>query len=250
MVRSRTLAVLALCCARAAAEGFADDEGGYGAAPDDDERRRVPWLEARMPWREWTGRLQRAVDAESLVRARRLGNSANGALLAATGPISLAVSVAGMRLSNMLLSLYVTAFGGVLAGVELGLEPIAPWVADNMSYLSTDRGRVALLAFLGGLTWPLGRLGLVPGLLTCLNALFNANFARILAFVAADDAAPPREAASPVFGGGLTDDEEPYAEPGMRVPPMDAAAEPEAAYEAAAAGPGGRGYDDEEPPMV
>ena len=43
------------------------------------------------------GRLQRSIDGETLLRARRWGNIANGALLAATGPIALVVSVFGRR---------------------------------------------------------------------------------------------------------------------------------------------------------
>ena len=94
-------------------------------------------------------------------------------------------------------------FGGLLAGIELGLKPIAPWVRSNLQYLMTTSGRTAMLAFLGGLTWPLGRLGLVPALLTCFNAVFNANFAQLLAFVSADDAATAAAAGSRrAVGGG------------------------------------------------
>ena len=83
----------------------------------------------------------------------------------------------------------VAQFGGLLAGIELGAKPISPWVRSNLHYLTTASGRTALLAFLGGLTWPLGRMGLVPALLTCFNAVFNANFAQLLAFVSEDDPA-------------------------------------------------------------
>ena len=69
-------------------------------------------------------------------------------------------------------------FGGLLAGIELGAKPIAPWVRSNLQYLATAPGRTALLAFLGGLTWPLGRMGLVPALLTCFNALFKCAASR------------------------------------------------------------------------
>ena len=131
--------------------------------------------------------MQRSIDADGLMRARRWGNIANGALLFATGPVALVVSTFGLKLSNIVISLYVTAFGGLLAGIELGLAPIAPWVTQNLSYLTTASGRTALLAFMGGLTWPLGRMGLVPALLTAMNALFNANFNQLLAFVSEDD---------------------------------------------------------------
>ena len=46
------------------------------------------------------------------------------------------------------------------------MQPIAPWVRSNLHYVATPPGRTALLAFLGGLTWPLGKMGLVPALLT------------------------------------------------------------------------------------
>lgn len=160
---------------------FDDEYDNSGGSGDDG------FFEASPHWLEMRARLQRSIDGDGLLRARRWGNIANGALLAATGPIALTVSLFGLKLSNVVLSLYVTAFGGVLAGIELGLAPIAPWVSTNLGYLTTPQGRTALLAFMGGLTWPLGKLGLVPGLLTCGNALFNANFAQLLAFVSADD---------------------------------------------------------------
>lgn len=136
------------------------------------------------------GSLQRAVDADGLLRARRWSNIANGALLAATGSISLTVSMFGLKLSNAMLSLYVSVLGGVLAGVELGIAPVAPWVQANMRYLTSQQGRTALLAFLGGLTFPLGTLGVVPAILTCLNAMFNSHFNALLDFVAEDDRQP------------------------------------------------------------
>ena len=175
--------LLASCAAQvndATSDGFQDAD-----ASDDDFMQSAP-----PHWREMAGRLQRSLDADGLLRARRWGNAANGALLAATGPVALTFSLFGFKLSNVVLSLYVTAFGGMLAGVELGVAPIAPWVASNMGYLTTASGRTALLTFLGGLTWPLGKLGVVPALLTCLNAMFNAHFQALLEFVSEDDGQP------------------------------------------------------------
>ena len=191
------LTVLVLCASLVAGqEASAEDQplppqDEDGAAFDDEYDAGVggdDFFEASPHWLEMRARLQRSIDADGLLRARRWGNIANGALLAATGPIAFTVSLFGLKLSNVVLSLYVTAFGGVLAGIELGLAPVAPWVHANLGYLTTAHGRTALLAFMGGLTWPLGRLGLVPALLTCANAMFNANFAKLLAFVSADDA--------------------------------------------------------------
>eukprot|EP00966_Prymnesium_polylepis_P272607 6297967-Prymnesium_polylepis.1 len=102
-------------------------------------------------WREFTARIQRHVDADGLLRARRWSNIVNGLLLGVTGPVALAVSAFGLKLSNVVLSLYVTGFGGLLAGLELGIAPIAPWVAKNLSYLTTGNGRTALLVFAGNL---------------------------------------------------------------------------------------------------
>ena len=130
--------------------------------PDDDS----PFLESSQQWRDFSHRMQRSIDSEGLIRARRIANVANAALLTATGPVSLAVSLLSLKLSNIVLSTYVTALGGVLFSVELGLTPVAPWVRNNLAYFTTPAGRTALLAFLGGLTWPLGRLGLVPAMIT------------------------------------------------------------------------------------
>ena len=223
------LLAVAYAIDEAEAESFPDDD----SAPYEDEVREDGFLEdlSRTPQiQQLLGRLQRSIDGETLLRARRWGNIANGALLAATGPIALVVSVFGLKLSNIVLSLYVTAgvsvrhsplnrrsthrnalsrrrktsvirscslllflslsaqFGGMLAAVELGMQPIAPWVRSNLHYVATPPGRTALLAFLGGLTWPLGKMGLVPALLTCFNAVFNANFNPLLAYLSADDA--------------------------------------------------------------
>ena len=104
-------------------------------------------------WSEFKTRIQRHVDRDGLLRARRWGNIVNGILLSVTGPVALAASAFGMRLSHIVLSLYVTAFGGLLTGIELGLSPVAPWVSENLIFLTTGRGRTALLAFAGNLIW-------------------------------------------------------------------------------------------------
>ena len=187
MLRARVWLVLGACLAATALAQPAYEEPSGDTAyeaeqhyNDDDENGSLmdePFL------RNLISRLRNSVDAEGLVRLRRRGNIANGLLLTATGPVALAVSAFGLKLSNVVLSLYVTAFGGLLAGVELGLTPIAPWVAENLSYLTTARGRTALLAFAGNLVWAFGKAGLVPALLTCMNALFNANFRYLVALV-------------------------------------------------------------------
>ena len=217
---------LACCLVGLAALGAADEHGGQPPpqqqslppqqADDDLYDARDPaagtlppddlFADPELTMQQMAAKLQRSVDGASLLRARRVFNVANGALLATTGPVALAVSLFGLKLSNVLISLYVTVFGGVLASVELGLAPIAPWVSENLSYLSTTQGRTALLAFLGGLTWPLGRLGLVPALLTCANALFNAHFGRLLRFVSEDDgedSGGDSEGAGGGVGGGV-----------------------------------------------
>lgn len=203
------LAALLLCASLAAGQDASaedqplpQDEDGAAFDDDYDAAGGDDFFEASPHWLEMRARLQRSIDGDGLLRARRWGNIANGALLAATGPIAFTVSLFGLKLSNVVLSLYVTAFGGVLAGIELGLAPIAPWVHANLGYLTTAHGRTALLAFMGGLTWPLGRLGLVPALLTCGNAVFNANFAKLLAFVSADDA---KQSASGTSGAGTSE---------------------------------------------
>ena len=199
MIRRTAALVGVLFALFATAYAAPEDPQAEQAEPLFDEEDEIEgFLESSPRWREMRDRLQSAVDADGLLRARRWGNVANGALLAATGPIALTVSLFGFKLSNVVLSLYVTIFGGVLAGIELGIAPIAPWVSTNLGYLATSPGRTALLAFMGGLTWPLGRLGLIPAVLTCLNAMFNANFAQLLQFVSEDDAKP-----GSAKGGGL-----------------------------------------------
>jgi len=157
-------------------------------------------------WQELRVRLQRHVDPDSLLRARRWGNIVNGLLLSVTGPVVLAVSTFGLKLSHIVLSLYVTAFGGLLTGIELGLSPVAPWVAENLSYLMTGSGRTAILTFAGNLVWAFGRTGLVPALITCLNAVFNANFQKIMSFVQEGEiGSDPSGEVDPLYGGGDTE---------------------------------------------
>ena len=227
-----------LACARAQPidedlDGYDDADDRYDAAAEDVEG----FLERSKHWQEMASRLQRSVDGEGLLRARRWGNAANGALLAATGPVVLAVSLLGLKLSNVVLSLYVTAFGGALTGIELGFAPIEPWVRRNLSFLTTTQGRTALLAFLGGLTWPLGKLGVVPALLTCVNALFNAHFQQLYNFVSEDDGASgaePAVAEPPAMdeASGVVDDSELAAMMAAAAAMKDDAAAAEAAAEA------------------
>ena len=191
MLRASSLAcvVLGLLVLSAAepASGGAEELDDDDLPPIGEEEALFESEEIASRLRSMRMRVQRALDGESLVRARRWGNVANGALLVATGPVALTVSLFGFRLSNAVLSLYVTALGGLLAGVELNVKPIVPWVRSNLAYLMTQQGRTALLAFMGGLTWPLGKLGAIPALLTCANAVFNFHFNKLVAFVSEDD---------------------------------------------------------------
>ena len=179
--------LLAVCWAQETCEG-GDCEGEpfvYGDEPSD-----APDMLHGLAWRvrHGVGHLQRSLDADRLVRARRWGNIANGVLLSTTGPVTLIVSLLRLRLNNAVLSMYISAVGAVLLGLELGLKPIAPWVTENMRFLVAPKGRTALLTFAGGLAWAFGRSGLLPGFITCVNAAFNAYFSHIVAFVQADDA--------------------------------------------------------------
>lgn len=108
MLGSRAVLPLALLLllAAAAEEVHEDDSAPY---EDEEPAGEDGFLDASPQWREMVGKLQRSVDADGLLRARRWGNIANGALLAATGPIALVVSVFGLKMSNVVLSLYVTA---------------------------------------------------------------------------------------------------------------------------------------------
>ena len=51
------------------------------------------------------------------------------------------------------MSAYLSAVGALLAGIELGVAPVAPWAADNLSWLTTQPGKTALLFFAGNLAW-------------------------------------------------------------------------------------------------
>ena len=190
------VALLLLWLATALAVGDdaygADPAGEYGDFEDvqgEDDDKLFDSEELRLRWFALRSRVQRALDTDKLVRARRWGNVANGALMAATGPVALTVSLFGLRLSNVVLSLYVTALGGLLASIEMNAAPVTPWVRSNLGYLITQQGRTALLVFMGGLTWPLGKLGAIPALLTCVNAIFNFHFKKLVAFVSEDEGA-------------------------------------------------------------
>lgn len=211
----------ALCVALCLAVASAQPEEAYDGDPFDDgeyAEDQQPDLFQSAQWQGFTEKVKKRTTGDGLVRARRWANAANGALLTATGPIALGISVFSLKLSKIVLSTYVTLLGGLLTGVELGISPIAPWVAENLSYLTTTSGRTALLAFLAGLTWPLGRLGLMPALLTCANAVFNANFNALHAFVSEDDppaAAEPEPVAGEAVGGQQRWDGGPSGRAGM-----------------------------------
>jgi len=166
-------------------------------------------------WNDLAAHVQSHVDTEGLLRARRWGNVANGILLGATGPITFIVSAFSLRLANAVLSVYLTAMGASLAALELKISPIAPWIRENLSYLSTSNGHTTLLTVAGGLAWAFGRAGLLPAILTCANALFNAYFSNIVDFVSADDhqASSGRGAASDSSPSFLQDAAAADAEP-------------------------------------
>ena len=200
--------LLAVCWAQETCEGGECEEEPFVYS---DEPSDAPDMLHGLAWRvrHGVGQLQRSLDADRLVRARRWGNIANGVLLSTTGPVTLIVSLLRLRLNNAVLSMYVSAVGAVLLGLELGLKPIAPWVSENMRFLVAPKGRTALLTFAGGLAWAFGRSGLLPGFITCVNAAFNAYFSHIVAFVQADDA----EEAGNGAGGGAAAMEEPEPTP-------------------------------------
>ena len=83
----------------------------------------------------------RNVDAEKLTRARRLANIGNGLLLAASGPVFGLASTFALKLSNSVLSLYITAFGAMVAGLELGWPIMTSWMEENLKYFTTMEGR-------------------------------------------------------------------------------------------------------------
>jgi len=242
--RARALAallVLASCASCAQAPGRYETDGQFEEEVYNDDAVGGGYLDSQK-WQELRTRVQRHVDPDSLLRARRWGNVVNGLLLSVTGPVVLAVSTFGLKLSHIVLSLYVTAFGGLLTGIELGLSPVAPWVAENLSYLMTGSGRTAILTFAGNLVWAFGRTGLVPALITCMNALFNANFQKIMSFVQEGemvggmDPSPSGEA-DPLYAGeaehqafGADEPERGFGHDAAEVEPV-AAAEPEAREE-------------------
>ena len=82
----------------------------------------------------------RNVDAEKLTRARRLANIGNGLLLAASGPVFGLASTFALKLSNSVLSLYITAFGAMVAGLELGWPIMTSWMEENLKYFTTMEG--------------------------------------------------------------------------------------------------------------
>uniref|UniRef100_A0A7S4FA81 Uncharacterized protein n=1 Tax=Chrysotila carterae TaxID=13221 RepID=A0A7S4FA81_CHRCT len=187
MIRARTLLLVGLTllaaskCSALEEEPFISDDDQFDEEEDHFDDSGEPF------WSDLANRVQRSVDSEGLLRARRWGNIVNGVLLGATGPVTFLVSMFSMRLSSAVLSIYLTAMGATLAALELGFAPIAPWVQENLHYLSTPRGHTALISIAGGLTWTFGKAGLLPAVLTCANAVFNGYFPQILSFIADDD---------------------------------------------------------------
>jgi len=215
------LALLLLDCAASERipESYEDDVE-YDAEYDEDDDIEMPFAPAIN---KLASKLQRAVDSQGVLRARRYGNVANGVLLGATGSVTLLASVFSLQLSRVVLSIYMTAAGALLAGVELGVAPVAGWTKENLNWFTSHSGKTALLFFAGGLSWAFGKAGIVPALLTCVNGLFNLKFRSILGFVSADEQPgfkePMHSHEEPMHAH-----EEPMAEP-MAEEPMPAAPE-------------------------
>ena len=156
VVMRRVLCLLALllldCAASERMEETYEDEyvdAEYDAEYEDDENE----LGFAPALNKLASKVQRAVDSLGVLRARRYGNIANGVLLGATGSVTLIASVFGLQLSRVVLSIYMTAAGALLAGVELGVAPVAGWTKENLNWLTSHSGKTALLFFAGGLSW-------------------------------------------------------------------------------------------------
>jgi len=146
------LVLLLLDCAASErmSESYEDDlDAEYDAEYEDDDNE-MPFAPALN---KLAAKVQRAVDSQGVLRARRYGNIANGVLLGATGSVTLIASVFGLQLSRVVLSIYMTAAGALLAGVELGVAPVAGWTKENLNWLTSHSGKTALLFFAGGLSW-------------------------------------------------------------------------------------------------
>ena len=101
VARSLLLAALVAVVASQQA-GYEEDYGGYEDPILDEEVEVEHGLPAQI--NEFARRVQSAVDSKGLLRARRWGNIANGVLLGASGPVTLAVSALGLKLSGVVLS--------------------------------------------------------------------------------------------------------------------------------------------------
>ena len=145
------LALLLLDCAASERmpESYEDDVE-YDAEYDEDDDIEMPFAPAIN---KLASKVQRAVDSQGVLRARRYGNVANGVLLGATGSVTLLASVFSLQLSRVVLSVYMTAAGALLAGVELGAAPVAGWTKENLNWFTSHSGKTALLFFAGGLSW-------------------------------------------------------------------------------------------------
>jgi len=145
------LALLLLECAASERmpESYEED-AEYDAEYDEDDDIEMPFAPAIN---KLASKVQRAVDSQGVLRARRYGNVANGVLLGATGSVTLLASVFSLQLSRVVLSVYMTAAGALLAGVELGVAPVAGWTKENLNWFTSHSGKTALLFFAGGLSW-------------------------------------------------------------------------------------------------
>merc|ERR1719223_97120 len=208
-MRRRLLWVLALLLLECAVSERMPESYEEDAEYDEDDDIEMPFAPAIN---KLASKVQRAVDSQGVLRARRYGNVANGVLLGATGSVTLLASVFSLQLSRVVLSVYMTAAGALLAGVELGVAPVAGWTKEHLNWFTSHSGKTALLFFAGGLSWAFGKAGIVPALLTCVNGLFNLKFRSILGFVSADEQPGFKE---PMHEEPMHAHEEPMAEQPM-----------------------------------
>lgn len=128
----------------------AAQSGGYeesDMAGGEDYADDVDYIDEEDPfWSELASRVRERIDTPGLLKARRWGNIANGILLGATGPVTLVVSLLSARLSNAILSVYLTGIGTLLAGLELNMSAgrgprsgaiLSPWSAGAVARTPT-----------------------------------------------------------------------------------------------------------------
>jgi len=114
----------------------------------------------------------KSADVNTVRLILKVANVINAMLLAATGIVTFLTQ--SLDLLVVLSAIYVLAFSLALLFFELRLKICDSMIYRNFGFMFRWKGRCLFFVFIGTLTFGLGTMGIIAGIVTFVNMFFNA----------------------------------------------------------------------------